>query len=356
MTIQIPFRDLKLSRSVGITLAALGMVSTLAVAAKPISHAMQKVSNGCLFEAAEVCVPKLVSQSVVGISTPFGQGSAVIITKSGLIGTNAHVVAGADSVKIQLSDGRVFDGKVVAYHQNGSDLALIEISNPPDDLVPVKFSQTPNLQVGQSVFAIGNPFGLQGTVSSGSVSQLDSVPGYVQLNIALNQGNSGGALANSKGELIGITTATVDVGEGSTGIGLAIPIEEVNAFLKAYQAGEVPAPPSREPLMIQIGGEPIQGEISYEKSIPLEDGSFATFYQFIGQAGQAVQLTLASTSGVDPYLILELPDGTILEDDDGAGSTNARLALKLPVSGVYTVAVNTYEAEQFGDYTLVISR
>lgn len=342
-----------------ITLCALAGAALLALAATPVPRTIfQKFASSCFLEDIEVCIPQKVSPSVVSIQTPFGEGSGVVVNRDGLVISNAHVVAGGDSdaLEIQLSDNRVFQGKVVGYAQEGVDLALIEIINPPEDLQPVDLGKAGTAKVGQGVFAIGNPGGLAHTVSQGSISKLNSVEGLVQLDISLNPGNSGGALINTNGELIGINTAVINSGDGNTGIGLAIPIESVKTFLADYQAGNISAPSPKEPVLLELGGAPLQDELSFEKSWRLDDGSYYNVYQFVGRAGEDIEIVMTSAGNIDPYLLVEAPDGQIVEDDDGAGGLNAGIVGELSVSGVYTILANTAEAGQLGNYTLVLSQ
>lgn len=342
-----------------ITLCALAGAALLAVAATPVPRTiLQKFTSGCFLEEIEVCIPQKVSPSVVSIQTPFGEGSGVVVNRNGLVISNGHVVAGdnGDALEIQLSDNRVFQGKVVGYAQDGVDLALIEIINPPEDLQPVDLGKAGTAKVGQGVFAIGNPRGLDHSVSQGSISKLNSVEGLLQLDISLNPGNSGGALVNTDGELIGINTAIIDSGDGNTGIGLAIPIESVKTFLADYRAGNISAPPPKEPVLLELGGAPFQSELSFETSWRLEDGSYYDIYQFVGRAGETVEIVMTSAGDIDPYLALKAPDGQVFEDDDGAGDLNAGIAGELTASGVYTILANTAEAGQLGNYTLVLSQ
>ena len=159
-----------------------------------------------------------------------GLGSGVIInSKKGYIITNNHVIAKAKDIKVKLHDGREFKATLVGADP-ASDIAVIKII--PDNLVSLKFSDSEKLRVGDFVVAIGNPFGIGQTVTSGIVSALgrsglgiEAYENFIQTNASINPGNSGGALVNLKGELIGINTAIIGSrgGSGSVGIGLAIP-------------------------------------------------------------------------------------------------------------------------------------
>ena len=160
-----------------------------------------------------------------------GLGSGVIInSKKGYIITNNHVIAKAKDIKVRLHDGREFKASLVGADP-ASDIAVIKIS--PDNLKPLKFANSENLRVGDFVVAIGNPFGIGQTVTSGIVSALgrsglgiEAYENFIQTDASINPGNSGGALVNLKGELVGINTAIIGSkgGSGSVGIGLAIPV------------------------------------------------------------------------------------------------------------------------------------
>ena len=160
-----------------------------------------------------------------------GLGSGVIInSKKGYIITNNHVIAKAKDIKVRLHDGREFKASFVGADP-ASDIAVIKIS--PDNLKSLKFSNSENLRVGDFVVAIGNPFGIGQTVTSGIVSALgrsglgiEAYENFIQTDASINPGNSGGALVNLKGELVGINTAIIGSkgSSGSVGIGLAIPV------------------------------------------------------------------------------------------------------------------------------------
>ncbi|MEA5512451.1 HhoA/HhoB/HtrA family serine endopeptidase [Nodularia sp. UHCC 0506] len=160
-----------------------------------------------------------------------GSGSGFIITSSGQILTNAHVVDGADSVIVTLKDGRTFDGRVLG-EDPVTDVALIEIEANNLPILPIGDSDT--LQPGEAVIAIGNPLGLNNTVTSGILSATgrsssdigasDKRVDYIQTDAAINPGNSGGPLLNSRGQVIGMNTAII---RGAQGLGFAIPINTV---------------------------------------------------------------------------------------------------------------------------------
>ncbi|MCX7913964.1 MAG: DegQ family serine endoprotease [Thermodesulfovibrionales bacterium] len=154
-------------------------------------------------------------------------GSGVIVDKNGYILTNNHVIKGADDIRIRLSDRREFKGKIIGTDPK-TDLAVIKID--AERLPTIKWGDSDKLRVGETVIAIGNPFGLHQTVTSGIISAMGRAnvgiadyEDFIQTDAAINPGNSGGALVNTKGELIGINTAIFSTSGGFQGIGFAIP-------------------------------------------------------------------------------------------------------------------------------------
>lgn len=173
-------------------------------------------------------------------------GSGVIVDAGkGYILTNHHVVAEADEIKVFLNDDRAFDAKIVGSDP-GTDVAVIQIENP-QKLTAMKLGDSEKLRVGDFVVAIGNPFGLQHTVTSGIVSALgrrgiqrDGYEDFIQTDASINPGNSGGALINLKGELIGINSAIYSQSGGNIGIGFAIPVNIAASIMdQILEYGEV---------------------------------------------------------------------------------------------------------------------
>ena len=172
-------------------------------------------------------------------------GSGVIIdSESGYVVTNHHVIENADQIRVRLDDGRSFEAKVVGADPE-ADVAVIQI--PAKGLKAINIGDSDTLRVGDFVVAIGNPFGLSQTATAGIVSALgrsglsiESYEDFIQTDASINQGNSGGALVNLRGELIGVNTAILDRGGGNVGIGFAIPVNMVVSLTaQIIEFGEV---------------------------------------------------------------------------------------------------------------------
>ena len=166
---------------------------------------------------------------------PQGAGTGFIWDDSGLVVTNFHVIAGAHKLTVTLQDRSEHNAEVIGLAPE-KDLAVLRIKNPPDNLVTLPLGDSSELSVGRKVLAIGNPFGLDTTLTTGIVSALgreiqapDSrrIRGVIQTDAAINPGNSGGPLLNSLGQLIGVNTAIYSPSGASAGIGFAIPVNTV---------------------------------------------------------------------------------------------------------------------------------
>ncbi|MCY4265453.1 MAG: trypsin-like peptidase domain-containing protein [Gammaproteobacteria bacterium] len=201
-------------------------------------------------EANNIQIFKRTSPSVVNITNarlvrsfyslnpqqvPQGSGTGFVWDKQGHIVTNFHVVQQADRVLVTLQDGTTYSAKAVGLDPS-RDLAVLKIEAPDEDLIPVSPGDSSLLEVGRKVIAIGNPFGLDTTMTVGIVSALGreidavnqrKIRDVIQTDAAINPGNSGGPLLNSMGQLIGVNTAIFSPSGGSSGIGFAIPVNTV---------------------------------------------------------------------------------------------------------------------------------
>jgi Do/DeqQ family serine protease len=201
-----------------------------------------------------------------------GLGSGVVVSEDGYILTNNHVVDGADSITVDLSDGRTFTAKVIGTDEP-SDLAVIKIDG--DHLKTLALANSDDVQIGDVVLAVGNPLGVGQTVTMGIVSAKgrqtdgDSYQDFIQTDAPINQGNSGGALVNMKGELVGINSQILSPSQGNIGIGFAIPANQAkrvmtdlrtNGKVRRAQLGVTIQPVTRE-LADSLGLKDAKGAI-----------------------------------------------------------------------------------------------
>lgn len=194
----------------------------------------ETVPSVCFINTSKMTQRSRWSNSVY--ETPSGSGSGFIWDKDGNIVTNYHVVKDASNITVTLSDMSTWDAEIIGAEPN-KDLAVIKIKAPARVLNPIKVGQSEGLKVGQSVFAIGNPFGLDQTLTTGIISalgrEIKSITGrpindVIQTDAAINPGNSGGPLLDSSGRLIGVNTMIYSPSGASAGIGFSIPVDEVN--------------------------------------------------------------------------------------------------------------------------------
>lgn len=209
---------------------------------------------------------------------PFeGLGSGVIINAAkGYVLTNNHVVNHAEKISVQLNDGREFDAKLIGSDDQ-SDIALLQLQNATN-LTQIKIADSDNLRVGDFAVAVGNPFGLGQTATSGIISalgrsglNLEGLENFIQTDASINRGNSGGALLNLNGELIGINTAILAPGGGSVGIGFAIPSNMAQTLAnQLIQFGEI-----RRGLL-GIKGTEMSADIAKAFNLNVQRGAFVS--------------------------------------------------------------------------------
>jgi len=266
-----------------------------------------------------------------------GQGSGFILNKDGLILTNNHVIGNAQpgNISVTLSDKHQYKATVVTVDK-GHDLALLKINAP--NLVPAKLAESSSgLEVGQRVYAIGNPFGLSGTMTRGIISAIrtirggenDLIEGAIQTDASVNPGNSGGPLLNSRGEVIGITTMIASNGaEQSAGIGFAIPINTAKAVLDDYaKYGRVRRPTldivtlSINPDIAQQIGLPADYGVLIERVLP---GGAAEKAGLHGGTQRAYEGNMQIMLGGD--LIISFDGQEIADPQDLSNAMNAKHA------------------------------
>jgi S1-C subfamily serine protease len=215
-------------------------------------------------------------ESLFGAYPSEGSGSGSIIDERGYILTNYHVVQGASQLEVQVENDK-YPGTLVGTDRD-NDLAVIKIEPPRDHrLTLIKLGASQGLQVGQKVLAIGNPFGLQRTLTTGIISGLErplrdsatrrTINGAIQTDASINPGNSGGPLLNAKGEMIGINTAIYSPSGGSVGIGFAVPVDTAKKIVPdLISKGYVSRP------WLGISTMPLNRRIAQSFNLPVEEG------------------------------------------------------------------------------------
>ena len=304
-------------------------------------------------EQNNISVFKNVSPSVVHITTlelarnflsldvmqiPRGTGTGFIWDDRGNVVTNFHVIQAGQTARVTLADQTTWKAALVGAFPD-RDLAVLRIDAPREKLKPILVGGSRELQVGQKVYAIGNPFGLDQTLTSGIISALNreiesatrrSIRGVIQTDAAINPGNSGGPLLDSAGRLIGVNTAIYSPSGGSAGIGFAIPVDEVNRIVpRLIRDGKF----IRPALGIQAAGKPFQESLGLPKGVAV-----------IGVYPDSP----AHQAGLQPFK--RAPDGSLV-----AGDVIVALNGK-PISS-FDDLLNALEQHQTGDtVTLSIVR
>ncbi|MDJ0844070.1 trypsin-like peptidase domain-containing protein [Crocosphaera sp.] len=318
-------------------------------------------------EQTRIRVYEKASPSVVLILTDKGSmGSGFIISSDGLVITNSHVVEGSNSpVAITLADGTKAIADIVAFEPNGIDLAAVKIRNQTN-LPFVPLASANSVKVGQSVYAIGTPLhpDFQNTFTYGVVSRLHEGGGMIQHDAAINGGNSGGPLLNSKGEVIGVNTEIFTDTGRFIGISLALSVKHLQPFLVAIEQGNAPQIAQRRrrnnPRNSQVPELPPEGAVITASFKPGDDtlgnNSYFHTYQFFGRAGQEVTIEMNSNR-IDGNLFLVFPEQEKIvaqNDDISPHNFNAKIRARLPEDGQYTIISNTFEPGETGDYKLTI--
>ncbi|TMK58837.1 MAG: PDZ domain-containing protein [Actinobacteria bacterium] len=238
--------------------------------------------EGVAFIESQIEAPETESFSPFGEVEPEGGGTATgsgfVIDEEGHVLTNNHVIEGASKVTVKLGDSETnYDAEVVGADP-GTDVALLKVDAPKKAFHPLTLGRSAEMEVGDPVVAIGNPFGLDRTVTSGIVSAVQrniqapngfSISHVIQTDAAINPGNSGGPLINAEGAVIGINAqiATGGGGNGNVGIGFAIPIDTVRAEIEQLKTtGEV------EHAFIGISGGTITAELAKALNLPVDEG------------------------------------------------------------------------------------
>jgi S1-C subfamily serine protease len=239
-------------------------------------------------EQINIRVYRLASPAVVNITTTAvaydfflnpipkeGTGSGAIIDRAGHILTNFHVIEGARRLEVTLADGSKWPARVVGADPT-NDLAVIKIEAPAHQLTVVSLGDSSHLVVGQKVLVIGNPFGLERTLTAGIISSLGRsiradngrlIRGIIQTDAAINPGNSGGPVLNSSGEVIGVSTAIFSPSGGSVGVGFAVPINTAKRIIpELISRGSIARP------FLGISGHEIFPALAQALRLPVKEG------------------------------------------------------------------------------------
>jgi len=299
-----------------------------------LSSSKSNLSLVELFEKSEEGVVKIqvVRSNISGDAGSVGSG--FVYDNLGHIITNAHVVDGATKATVTFLDGSQYDAEIIGKDKF-TDIAVIKVSEKPRLLHPLQIGDSSQLHVGEQVAAIGNPFGLSGSMTSGIVSQMGrllpsqdsgfSIPDVIQTDAAINPGNSGGPLLNMKGQVVGINTAIQSISGGNTGVGFAVPS---NTAIKIV------------PSLI-------------------EDGEY--HHPWIGITGQDIGPELAKVLGLKQakgFLIITVVDGSPADKAGLKGVTATQVidGKEYPANGDIIISVDDKEVRKISDILIHLQR
>ncbi len=265
------------ANSVTAPLTRAGLQWSRPVSVRSAGLTPDEQNNIDIYKTSQVATVYITSTTVrrdffYGAVASKNLGSGFLINDDGVIMTNFHVISGSSKIQVTLSDQSQYFGTAIDTDRS-DDLALIKI-NPKKKLPYLRLGDSEHLQVGQKVLAIGDPFGLEGTLTTGVVSSIgrsidgeneQRLEGMIQTDAAINGGNSGGPLLNSSGEVIGINTAIL--GQTNIGIGFALPINRAKALLTDYQAGRITERPK-----VGITTEYVAGDLAEALELPRRGG------------------------------------------------------------------------------------
>ncbi len=287
-----------------------------------------------LFEKSEEGVVKIRTDSLDSFTDTGGVGSGFVYDILGHIITNAHVVDGGDKITVTFLDGSQYNSEIIGVDRF-TDIAVIKVNEKPRLLHPLTVGDSSSLKVGEEVAAIGNPFGLAGSMTSGIVSQIGrllpsqdtgfSIPDVIQTDAAINPGNSGGPLLNMRGEVVGINTAIQSsIGEFS-GIGFAVPSNTISKIV---------------PTLI-------------------EEGKYA--HPWIGILGKDIDPDLAKVRGLENakgFLILNVIEGSPAEKAGlkGMSEISEIDGDEYPVDGDIVISVDDKEVRNISDLLIHLQR
>jgi len=287
-----------------------------------------------LFENSEESVVKIKVERIDSATDTGGVGSGFVYDNLGHIITNAHVVDGANKTTVTFLDGSQYSAEIIG-EDRFTDIAVIKVSEKPRLLHPLQIGDSSLLQVGEQVAAIGNPFGLSGSMTSGIVSQMGrliaspdtafSIPDVIQTDAAINPGNSGGPLLNMKGQVIGINTAILSGTGEFAGVGFAIPSNTVSKIV---------------PVLI-------------------EDGKY--HHPWIGITGKDIDPDLAGALELKQakgFMIITVVDGSPADKAGLKGMTATQVidGKEYPADGDIIISVDDKEVRKISDILIHLQR
>jgi S1-C subfamily serine protease len=303
-----PGSDLLTAGNRAASASSLASITETPAPSDAVSAAYDRVAPAVVFVTSTTSAPSSSSDT----PESQGAGSGVIVDTEGHVLTNNHVVEGASEIKVTLVGGYEVTGIVLGTDQ-GNDLAVIKIDLPEGFASAASLGDSDQLRVGETAIAIGNPFGLERTLTVGVVSSLGRnypsesgrvIRNMIQTDAAINPGNSGGPLLNSRGEVVGITTAIESPVQGSVGIGFAVPINTAKKYLPSLIAGQ----PVEHPWL-GIKGVSVSDTIASQLGIPVE----GVYLLSVVPSGPASQAGLKG--GLDATIAGEIPDSPPADAD-----------------------------------------
>jgi len=197
------------------------------------------VYEKCNRSVVHIATRSAAIRSFIQVEMREGSGSGSILNRDGMILTNQHVIDGAREISVSLHNGLAYSAVLVGQDPD-TDIAILKIDAPAAELEPIDWGLSQGLRVGQKIYAIGNPFGLERTMSTGMISSLNrqipsrenrTMRSLIQIDASINQGNSGGPLLNTRGQLIGMNTAIMSSSGDSAGVGFAIPVRTLERIV-----------------------------------------------------------------------------------------------------------------------------
>lgn len=359
----------KLFKFSGLTLCVLFNLVSLTYVEQVLSSRGDKLghSNSAIAQTAEEQIARNVyqktTQAVVTVKDGKGHGSGFVVSRDGLIITNAHVVEGSPSVvTVEFADGKKLPADVIGFAKGGLDLAVLKI-HKQKNLRTLVLASNGSAQVGDRVFALGSPLDPQfkDTFTQGNITRIKKSDREIQHDAPVFGGNSGGPLLNTKGQVIGVNTRIITGSrfKTNTGMNFSIPVSKLRSFITAARKGylsqvsTLKRPQRREFIPISLNGQIINDKLTRENR-------FFNLYVFQGKAGQKVVIDMTSknmNSALGLYQVIETSERKDFKriaqnDDRGAGDFNSRITMTLPADGVYVIEAKSSTGRQAGDYSL----